>query len=133
MTLGRLIYFLMPSHKVFLKGQSVTKYFVWADIVSFLVQGAGGSMLSPGSSPETQRNGLHIYMGGIGLQEFFILIFSLLAISLHRKVLAMERAGTLRDDARGWRSVMYALYAVLLLITVGLHPSQETVICQILK
>ena len=29
-------------------------------------------MLSPGSSAQTQKLGLNVYMGGVGLQEFFI-------------------------------------------------------------
>ena len=73
MTLGRLIHFFHPARRILrVKASSITKYFVWCDIVSFLVQGAGGSMLSPGSSAQTQKLGLNVYMGGVGLQEFFI-------------------------------------------------------------
>ena len=34
-------------------------------------------MLSPGSSAQTQKLGLNVYMGGVGLQEFFIVSASL--------------------------------------------------------
>lgn len=73
MTLGRLIYFFHPRRRVFgVKASSITKYFVWADFFSFLVQGTGGSMLSPDNGPKAMRIGLKVYMGGVGMQELFI-------------------------------------------------------------
>ncbi|KAL4865734.1 hypothetical protein BDV12DRAFT_199813 [Aspergillus spectabilis] len=67
--------------------------------------------------------GVHIYMGGIGLQEFFILIFAALFIHLQRKMGEMERNGQLDSEkvSRGttpWRWLFYAIYAALFLITV---------------
>lgn len=73
MTLGRIIHFFHPRRRCFgVKASSIAKYFVWADILSFLVQGAGGSLLNPGTDPDVQKVGLKIYMGGCGMQEMFI-------------------------------------------------------------
>jgi hypothetical protein len=56
-----------------LKASSIAKYFVWADIASFLVQAAGGMLLNPGTDADVQKIGLKVYMAGVGVQEGFIL------------------------------------------------------------
>lgn len=65
--------------------------------------------------------GLHIYMGGVGLQQLFIVFFVGLAI---RFQLQMKRETPMQDLPRAMR-LLYALYAVLTLITVSRsrHPS----------
>lgn len=119
MTVGRLIHFFHPSQRVGrVKGSSVAKYFVWADIVSFLVQGTGGSMLSPGSSAHTMKIGLDTYMAGVGLQEGFILVFIGLIVKFQRDMLEVERKGEVRLGRERWRGLVWTLYAVLVLISV---------------
>jgi hypothetical protein len=76
MTFGRLVHFFHPDRRCAgLKAPSIAKYFVWADIASFLVQGAGGSMLNPGNGADAQKIGLKVYMAGVGVQEGFIVGF----------------------------------------------------------
>jgi hypothetical protein len=125
MTAGRLIYFLHPEKKIWrVKAISLGKWFVWLDIFSFIVQGAGGTMLNPGNSASAMDAGKKIYMAGVGVQEAFILMFSALIVKFHVDVLALERQGLLRTgSANGrqgqmWKWVTYSLYAVLLLITM---------------
>ncbi|PLB46365.1 hypothetical protein P170DRAFT_477246 [Aspergillus steynii IBT 23096] len=125
MTIGRLIYFLIPDKR--LGGITAKRYgqlFVWLDIVAFIVQAVGAIMTTDtqASNAETMH-GVHIYMGGIGLQELFILIFSGLAIHLHRRMIVMERIGQLDDEKlhRGrmpWRWLFYAMYTALGMITI---------------
>ncbi|KAH0537048.1 hypothetical protein FGG08_006118 [Glutinoglossum americanum] len=118
MLLGRMIHFYLPSKSLFgIKAPAVARYFVCFDILSFIVQGIGGSMISPGSSQETIMKGIHVYMGGIGLQELFLLIFSLLVVRFQRQ---MSRGIALKEIApkEGWRRLTGTLYAVLTLITV---------------
>ena len=63
--------------------------------------------------------GLHIYMGGVGLQQFFICCFVGLAIRFQRQ---MKRDTPVTDQRRAL-SMLYILYAVLTLITVSvIHP-----------
>jgi hypothetical protein len=75
------------------------------------MQAAGGSMINPSNSAEAQMRGIHIYMGGIGLQQFFILGFVGLVVSFHYKMLSL-------DGSEEWKRPLYAMYASLLLITV---------------
>ncbi|KAI9826787.1 MAG: hypothetical protein M1819_007258 [Sarea resinae] len=121
MILGRLVYFFLPDRKLFgIHATKFSKYFVWLDIVSFIVQAAGASITTSNNVKQsTLENGIHIYMGGIGLQQFFIVIFTFLVISLHRKLLKMEWQGTLvYSGSMQWRWLFYGLYGSLTLITV---------------
>ncbi|PVH97036.1 hypothetical protein DM02DRAFT_616795 [Periconia macrospinosa] len=118
MTAGRLIWTYHHQKKVwFCKAASIGKYFVWLDIFSFLVQGAGGSMLSPGNSAKTMELGKNIYMGGIGIQEFFILLFLSIVVKFMMDVQKTRHAGTGYFSER-WQLVTYSIFASLVLITI---------------
>ncbi|GKZ30966.1 hypothetical protein AbraIFM66950_010791 [Aspergillus brasiliensis] len=141
MTLGRLIYFFTPDQQ--LAGITARRYgrlFVWLDIFAFLVQLAGAAITTETGVPtSTIMLGVHIYMGGIGLQELFVLIFTGLTIHLHRKLTHLERAGMLspagvvgtnmnmnmnmaipmsRIKPMPWRWLFYVMYISLGMITV---------------
>ncbi|KAJ5473118.1 hypothetical protein N7475_002684 [Penicillium sp. IBT 31633x] len=125
MTLGRMIHFYIPERK--LAGISARHYglvFVALDIFAFLVQ-LGGAALTTNTGEETKivLLGLHIYMGGIGMQEFFILCFLGLAIHLHRTIIRIERAGLigmekLQPGPISWRWLFYSIYFSLAMITI---------------
>ncbi|EFW20458.1 hypothetical protein D8B26_003164 [Coccidioides posadasii str. Silveira] len=115
MVLGRMIYFFLPEKRCFgISAKKLTMLFVILDITAFLVQGTGGSMLS-GDDPKTVNLGKYIYMGGIGFQEFFILIFFALAVRFHYKMNYVE---TIHPPAYRWRPLLYTVYAGLVLITI---------------
>lgn len=60
MILGRMVYYWIPDKKVWkIKARSLSKWFVWLDICSFIVQGAGGSLLSS-TDTKTMNLGIHI-------------------------------------------------------------------------
>ncbi|KAL2840670.1 RTA1 like protein-domain-containing protein [Aspergillus pseudoustus] len=135
MTLGRLIYFFLPDGR--LGGFSAKRFghiFVWLEMVAFIVQLAGaGITSSTDAPPKTIMLGVHIYMGGIGLQQFFIFVFTGLFIHLQLRIAELERTGQGRLDVdiplektrRGlisgsapWRWLFYSIYAALFLISV---------------
>ncbi|KAL4937752.1 RTA1 like protein-domain-containing protein [Aspergillus oleicola] len=119
MVLARMIHFFMPERRIgMIKPSHLTTLFVLLDIGSFIVQAVGGLMASPNSSADTMQTGIHIYMIGMGVQEFFILLFLLIAITFHRRVLHLDNAGALPENKTQWRGMLYALYASLLFITV---------------
>lgn len=62
-------------------------------------------------------------MGGIGLQEFFILIFSGFAIKFHVEMLRLERTGQVPHGRTGWKRLVFTLYTTLALITVRFDSS----------
>lgn len=119
MVLGRMIYFFLPERVIFgIKAASVAKHFVLMDIASFTVQVVGGVMLSMNASPSTTLDGTHVYMGGVGMQECFILCFMALAITFHRRMLVLESRGE-TTGRTGWKKLLITLYVVLTLITVS--------------
>lgn len=87
MLLGRMIHFFLVEDRIYgIRARKITLMFVLFDITAFLVQGAGGSMTSSENTLDTQKLGIHIYMGGVGIQLAFILIFLVLAIRFQKLV-----------------------------------------------
>lgn len=124
MILGRMIYYYLPTKSLLgMRASRLAICFVSLDIVSFLVQGLGGSLINNSNPPKTQLLGIHIYMGGIGLQEFFILIFTGFAIKFHVEMLRLEKTGQVPLGRTGWTRLVYTLYITLALITVRFDSS----------
>lgn len=123
MTLGRMIHFFLPDDKVLgLKAKRITLLFVLCDIASFVVQATGGVMTTPSESVSAQKLGLHIYMGGVGLQLLFIGIFFALCIRFQLKISRQEYSsykGVHMTDIKSpvqARRLLFLLYLVLGLI-----------------
>lgn len=90
MVLGRAIHFFLDDDRVFgVRARRITVMFVLFDIAAFLVQATGGAMTSNSEPVSTQKLGLHIYMGGVGLQLLSICIFITLAVRFQRKIYAI--------------------------------------------
>ncbi|KAH0550964.1 hypothetical protein GP486_007671, partial [Trichoglossum hirsutum] len=118
MLLGRMIHFYLPEKKLCgIKAPAIARYFVCFDILSFIVQGIGGSMISPGADQKTVMNGIHVYMGGIGLQELFILIFLALVVKFYRRMQDLVRRREIIPK-EGWKRLSWTLYIALALITM---------------
>ncbi|KAK9773421.1 putative RTA1 like protein-domain-containing protein [Seiridium cardinale] len=117
MTLGRMInFFLIPSRSLFrIPAYVIAAIFVSLDFVSFVIQLVGGSMSGPTSSAEDQLRAIHIYMGGIGMQEIFIVGFLCLAVKFQREI---KRDRNTVVDRKAGLSILYALYFSLTMITV---------------
>ncbi|TVY14480.1 Protein RTA1 [Lachnellula arida] len=118
MLLGRMVHCFLPSQKVFhVPARRFSVYFVWFDVLSFLVQLVGALVLSNSdASAKTTQLGIHIYMGGMGLQLFFIMIFTSLAVAFHREMRQMDKSGVVLRQ--GWTKMVYALYASLAMIAI---------------
>ena len=115
MTVARMVHFGLPSQKIWgIRAARMTLLFVWLDIACFLVQGAGGSMLSGDSPANVQRIGSKLYMSGVGLQLGFVLIFIVLTVCFYRDVSRVTggRMGLMR-----WLTL--TMIAVLLFIVVS--------------
>jgi hypothetical protein len=119
MAAGRLIWMFHPGQRIWkVKAISIGKYFVWLDILSFLIQGTGGSMLNPGNSASTMTLGKNIYMTGVGIQQLFIILFLALIVRFHMDLIKMEKTGQQHRSQGRWKWLTYALYVVLALISM---------------
>lgn len=117
MIFARMVYYYLPEQRILgVRAARLSACFVGLDVISFLIQGVGGSLLSGNPPQVTLMRGIHIYMGGIALQELFIVIFISIVIVFHKRMIALERQGT---QMRDWRRLLYTLYATLALITVS--------------
>ncbi|KAF5589150.1 RTA1-like protein [Fusarium pseudocircinatum] len=122
MTLGRMVYYFIPSQSLLhMPAATLAAIFVGLDILSFIVQLIGGSMSGPGSPPDEQMKAVHIYMGGIGLQEFFIVIFVILCFLFQKKMHTIERQhnkGIKAFITSDWGMLLCTLYFSLTMISV---------------
>ena len=82
MLLARMVWYYIPSHALFrIQASTFALVFVTLDFVSFVIQVVGGSMAPPGAPQDEVMKGVHLYMGGIGMQEAFIVGFVVLVVS----------------------------------------------------
>ncbi|KAJ5895003.1 hypothetical protein N7495_006694 [Penicillium taxi] len=122
MTLGRMIHFYIPEKRFWgIPAPRFGVIFVCLDIVAFIVQAAGAMMTSAQGDVKVVMNGLHLYMGGIGLQEAFIICFTVMTIHFHRRLIHMENIAAtfkLTQSPFPWRWLFYTIYFALVMITV---------------
>ncbi|KAL8658486.1 MAG: hypothetical protein Q9202_007549 [Teloschistes flavicans] len=115
MVMGRMVFNFTSRARLFgIKAWRFTLYFVLLDIIAFIVQ-AGGAIIASGQDKprHTVLLGLHIYMGGVGFQEFFVLVFCYIAFRFSQQ---LKRENPTRLSQA--QLLLYAQYAVLVLITV---------------
>ena len=116
MVFGRMVYnYTAEARLLRIKAWRFGLYFVLLDIVAFLVQLYGAASASGDHLPtSTVLRGLHIYMAGVGLQQFFIFCFCYLAFRFHRNLNAQPQSVRVRRA----KTLLYVLYLVLTLITI---------------
>ncbi|KAF4760776.1 hypothetical protein N7455_001065 [Penicillium solitum] len=116
MLLGRIILVLHAEPHSILKKKWLTKIFVTGDVMSFLLQGAGGGIQSSGSL-DGMKSGERIIIVGLFVQivffGFFIIVAGLFDWKLRKY--PIPRAF---DRGIPWRKHLNILYATSLLILV---------------
>jgi hypothetical protein len=132
MVLGRMVHFFVPEQKIWsIRARKLAVWFVCADILSFLTQLGGGALIQ-NIDNNILLIGIHIYMGGIGMQEFFILIFTTFALRFRARMVRIKRSEQIEQREEGqplavgsenlynkprWNFLLYALLGTLALIT----------------
>lgn len=120
MVFGRMVWKYAEKQRIGkIKAWNFGTIFVLLDILALLIQvyGAGTAATSFGDtegSASKALKGLHIYMAGVGFQQFFILIFCAFAIPLFYHI-QRNQIGPARSRAL---MLLYTLLIVLVLITV---------------
>jgi len=121
MVLARTIQLFHPSQSVVhISASFLSVAFVALDFISFVIQLVGGSYAGPTAPVDQQMKGVHIYMGGIGLQQFFICVLIFLAVIFHRQ---MNQYNAMGSGKEGWKKLLWTLYASLGFISVCLHST----------
>ncbi|KAJ7735977.1 RTA1 like protein-domain-containing protein [Mycena metata] len=108
--MARLVYFFVPDQRVGgISARRLSLLFVLLDITAFLMQAGGGSLISS-DTPRVALIGIRVYMGGIGLQQLFVLGFVGIVVRFHYKMRGLE-------GSTQWRRPLHVMYASLGLIT----------------
>ncbi|PWY73125.1 hypothetical protein BO94DRAFT_607609 [Aspergillus sclerotioniger CBS 115572] len=115
MVMGRMVWNFTDDARVLrVRPWHFGLFFVVLDVIAFIIQVYGAAQAAGNNvSYDTEMTGLHIYMGGVGIQQLFVLVFIFCAIAFHRKILAQRR-----DDKHQALLLLYVLYACLALITM---------------
>lgn len=115
---ARMVYFGLPDKKIWgIPAIKLTVIFVWLDITCFIVQLAGGSMLSS-SDRKLADIGMKIYTTGVSLQLGFVVIFIVMMGCFYRLMYKSTHGNIGR-----LRFLIWAVLAVLGLIVVSTIPT----------
>ncbi|KAJ4341794.1 hypothetical protein N0V87_001457 [Didymella glomerata] len=113
MILGRLIQLTGGERYSLVRRTWLTKIFVVGDVISFMMQGAGGGIMSSGASG--MKTGEKIIIGGLFMQILFFGLFFVTAIMF--QIRGKEYLASLGSSVP-WRKHLFALYATSILILV---------------
>ncbi|KAE8390153.1 hypothetical protein ETB97_009057 [Aspergillus alliaceus] len=116
MFLGRIILVLQAESHALLKKKWLTKIFVTGDVLSFVLQGAGGGIQSSGSL-DNMKNGEHIIVIGLLVQIVFFGFFIVTATHFLWKLKKYPIPRSCSPEIP-WRKHLNVLYATSLLIMI---------------
>ncbi|KAK2748751.1 hypothetical protein FQN57_000332 [Myotisia sp. PD_48] len=114
MELGRIIILLQGEQHAILRRTWMTKIFVTGDILSFIVQGAGGGIMSSGSASNLSL-GENILIVGLVIQIVFFGLFVVVSVIFHHRMNNHPTTASLTLHF-SWKKYLYSLYAVSVLI-----------------
>ncbi|KAI9860101.1 MAG: hypothetical protein M1824_003339 [Vezdaea acicularis] len=116
MSLGHIILSVDGESVSLIRKKWLTKVFVCGDVLSFLVQAAGGGVLAGGTA-KAATNGQRLILLGLFLQVIFFGLFVLVAVVFH---IRLRKAPTNKslDPNAPWRRRLIVLYVASALIMV---------------
>lgn len=118
MTLGRLIRAVDGAKYSFIRPTWLTKIFVSGDVLTFLIQSAGGGILSTAEGDQDQLElGEKIIWVGLILQLVIFGIFILVAFLFHRRMRKGPTPQSSNPEIK-WEKMLYVLYSVSVIIMV---------------
>ncbi|KAI0070246.1 RTA1-like protein [Panus rudis PR-1116 ss-1] len=117
--LGRLSRWLKCDSHLYIRPTRITIVFVTSDVVTFLIQAAGGSV-STSNSPDTALAGSRIFLAGLALQLLSFLFFSTVYARFLYRVYKYEPQVWSRDAGKPWYKDWRSLGAALFLSCIGI-------------
>ncbi|CAI7608182.1 unnamed protein product [Penicillium glandicola] len=125
MILGRTVTYLQAEQLSLVPVKWMTKVFVAGDVLSFLMQAAGGALMATKGS--MREKGSNITIGGLAVQllsfGFFVVVITVFHFRISRNPTSIsqsDRDHTRRDGwrQRNWLTILIGLYIVSFLILV---------------
>ena len=116
MTLGRLVRAVGGEQCALIPSKWLTRVFVTADVVSFLIQAGGAGILVKSDSAESSKTGQNVIIGGLIFQLLAFAVFLATTILFHIRF----RQSVTRQKAKdiSWQSVLMMLYVTCALIII---------------
>ncbi|KAH8681072.1 RTA1 like protein-domain-containing protein [Xylariales sp. PMI_506] len=115
MVFGRMVWNYTAGHQIWkIKAWHFSIVFVLLDAIALLIQIYGAAKAATAVETDTSLDGLHVYMGGVAIQQVFILGFCLYA----GKLFAIMKRSPMSSENRNGLWLLKTLFAVLLLITL---------------
>lgn len=122
MVLGRIIVFLRGEHLSVVPVRFLTKIFVMGDVLSFVLQGAGGGVMSSSGSANLLVVGQWIIVAGLCVQLLFFGAFIITSMLFHTRISQQPTQEAENSKVRGfprdWRGLLFALYIASVLILI---------------
>ncbi|OAL51125.1 RTA1-domain-containing protein [Pyrenochaeta sp. DS3sAY3a] len=107
--LGRLIHNMKGDDISIVHPSIMTRFFVSIDVLCFLIQGAGGGMLTQAKSQDNVKFGNGIILFGLALQIYIFCFFVRIAGTFHRDI-ARYGGNQKTLPKTSWRRYFISLY-----------------------
>ncbi|OOQ88685.1 RTA1 like protein [Penicillium brasilianum] len=124
MVLGRIIAFLRGENLSYIPIEWMTKVFVAGDVLSFILQAAGGGIMTSGSE-NTVKIGQWVIVAGLCVQLIFFGAFVITSLIFHIKIMRQPTIESERSMNKGtsiwprdWRGLLFACYSASVLILI---------------
>ncbi|KAH8091067.1 RTA1-like protein [Cristinia sonorae] len=117
--LGRLSGWMKGDAHLWINPRRITLVFVLSDVVTFLIQAAGGGV-SINNDPRIALKGSRIFLAGLVLQLLSFIIFSILYVRFLWRVRKYEPAIWTRDSGISWFKDWRSLAGALIISCIGI-------------
>ncbi|RYP18312.1 hypothetical protein DL765_004032 [Monosporascus sp. GIB2] len=117
MVLGRLVRLLQAEHLAFIPVRWTSKIFVTADVISIIMQGAGGAMLAIAETMDMFQTGENIIVGGLFVQLVAFGVFIAVAGVFYVRITKNPTRAADTTDAP-WRRYLWIMFGTTALILI---------------
>lgn len=97
MELGRIVELVHGDHYLFIKRRWLTKIFVFGDVISFLMQAAGGTILGTATTSSRRNLGTDLVIIGLFVQILFFGCFVFATLLFHWRLYRQPTHKVLTD------------------------------------
>ncbi|KAF4546217.1 uncharacterized protein LTHEOB_4214 [Lasiodiplodia theobromae] len=107
--LGRIIHRVDGDEISIVHPSIMTRFFVWGDVLCFLVQAGGSGMLAQAKKQSDMKMGNTVILVGLGLQIYIFCFFVKIGVSFHRDLQKTPTTAAM-DGEFPWERYMVLLY-----------------------